>query len=365
MASYLGKNWKKSELLSYIGDPAQVAGAKAYELSEGKGQGVRGIDVNTGTGFTFTVLPGRGMDIPEAWFKGVPLHMSSGTGITSPAYYEEPGLGWLRGFNAGLLTTCGITNSGAPSTDMGEPFGIHGRVSNAAAENLSIDQRWEGDEYLISLRGKMREAKFFFENVSLTRTIETRLGWKGFSLHDVIENNGFDPQPLLMLYHFNYGYPLLGPSAKVVGPVTSTAPRDEEAKKDRGVEEYMVFPKPVEGYREKVFFHSLAADPAGRTFIALVNRDIGNGMPLGIVERFNVKELPVLTQWKNPRKGFYVVGLEPGNAPPLGRGKLREMGKLPMLNGQQKYEITIDLEVLESVGEIEAIEREAKKISGS
>ena len=108
--------------------------------------------------------------------------MLSGTGITSPAYYEEPGLGWLRSFFVGLLTTCGITNAGAPSTDQGRAFGLHGRVSNAGAEDLAIDQEWEGDEYLLRLKGRMREVfPLVGENMTLTRRIETRLGAKGFT----------------------------------------------------------------------------------------------------------------------------------------------------------------------------------------
>jgi hypothetical protein len=94
--------------------------------------------------------------------------------------------------------------------------------------------------------------------MSLTRTVETSLGRKGFTLHDVIENHGFEPQPLLMLYHFNYGFPLLGPGSKVVGPILKTEPRDEEVRKDKGVEECTVFTEPVAGYKEKVFFHTLA-----------------------------------------------------------------------------------------------------------
>jgi hypothetical protein len=93
-----------------------------------------------------------------------------------------------------------------------------------------------------------------------------------------------------------------------------------------------------------------------------VNRDIGNGVPLGIVERLNIKELPILTRWKNPRKGFYVMGLEPGNCTPLGRDKLRDLGKLPMLEGQGRYEVTVGFEVLESVAEIEKIEKEAQSL---
>jgi len=77
------------------------------------------------------------------------------------------------------------------------------------------------------------------------------------------------------------------------------------------------------------------------------------------VERFSLKELPLFTEWKMVRKGFYVLGLEPGNVTPLGRGALRERGELPMLAGQQTYSVTIDFEVLDTAGEITALEREA------
>jgi hypothetical protein len=359
MANYLGKSWTRE-----IGDPLQVTGAKPFAYTEGKARGVKGISVNTGSGLVFTVLPGRGMDIPDAYFHDKSLTFVSGTGITSPAYYEEPGLGWLRSFYVGLLTTCGITNSGAPGIDRGEPFGIHGRVANAEAENLCVDQGWEGDEFFIRLKGMIREAKAMFENLTLTRTYETKLGWKGLRLTDEIRNNGFEPEPLMMLYHFNFGFPLLGSGSHIVGPVVKTEPRDEEAKKDRGVEECLKFSEPVQGYQEKVFFHDLGTDSKGGTFIALLNKDVGDRSPLGIVMRFNKKQLPAFTEWKMPRKGFYVLGLEPGTAIPLGRGKLREMNNLPMIRGQENYSITIELEVLSTIEEMEFIEKEAERLTG-
>jgi hypothetical protein len=331
-------------------------------MTDGKADGVRAVEVATGSGFTFTVLPGRGMDIPFASYKGKAISFFSGTGITSPAYYEEPGLEWRRSFFVGLLTTCGIANAGAPSVDQGKPFGLHGRLSNAAAENLCIDQEWEGDEFRIRLKGTMREAEAMVENLSLTRTVETRLGAKGLRIHDTVRNRGFSPQPLMLLYHCNYGFPLLGPGARVVGPITKSDPRDDEARKDRGVEECLTFPEPMQDYAEKVFFHTLAAQKDGRTFVALVNRDTGDGQPLGIVMRWSRKELPTFTEWKMPCKGFYVVGLEPGTVSPVGRGVLRERGTLQMIEGQASYDVTIDFEVLDSVAEIEAIEKEAKKL---
>jgi hypothetical protein len=363
MAAYLGRTWTKSELLSFIGDPQQIAGATPFVLSDGKADGVKGVRVDTGGGLEFTVLPGRGMDIAGASYRGLALNLLSGTGITSPAYYEEPGLNFLRSFFAGLLTTCGITSAGAPSVDQGRSFGLHGRVSNAGAEDLAIDQEWEGDEYLIRVKGRVREAMALIgENMMLTRRIETRLGAKGFSLYDVIENRGFEGEPLMLLYHFNFGFPLLGPNARIVGPIRGVEPRDEQARSGKGVEEALLVPRPIPAYQEKVFFLELAAKQDGRTFVGLLNRDLGDGTPLGIVLRFNRRELPAFTEWKNPGRGFYVLGLEPGTMVPLGRGPLRERGQLPMLAGQASYSVRIDFEVLDSPLQMQALEREAAEL---
>ena len=364
MAYYLGKEWTKRDLRSYIGDPQQICGITSYTMNQGKAEGVKGCTVDTGCGFNFTVLPGRGMDIPSASYHGKNIGFRSGTGITSPAYYEEPGINWLRSFYVGLLTTCGITYAGAPDTDQGVNLGLHGRVANAAAEDVKIDQRWEGDEYKLSIEGTMREAMAWIENVIMTRKIETALGRKDFVLTDVIENRGFAPVPLMMLYHINFGFPLLGSGARVMGPIVKTVPRDEEAAKDNGLEECMSYPEPIPGYKEKVMFHNLAADAKGDTFVALSNPDVGDGSPLGVVLRFNIKELPTFTQWKMPQEGFYVTGLEPGTATPIGRGKLRESGELVFIEPQETYRIKIKFEVLDTFDELAGLEKESAVLKG-
>jgi hypothetical protein len=364
MAWYAGRKWKKEELLARIGDPQQLAGARGCILTDGKADGVRAIEVSTGSGLSFTVLPGRGMDIPFTSYKGKSIGFFSGTGVTSPAYYDASGLEWRRTFYAGLLTTCGIANSGAPSVDQGKEFGLHGRLANAAAENLSVDQDWEGDEFVIRLKGTMREAESMVENLTLTRRFETSLGSKTIRIHDTVQNRGFSPEPLMLLYHFNFGVPLLAPGARIVGPIRETVARDDEAKKDRGIEECLSYPEPVAGYQEKVFFHTLGVDAEGKTFIALLNRDTGGGEPLGFVMRWDPRQLPHLVQWKMPCKGFYVLGLEPGTAVPMGRGVLRQQGKLAMIEGQASHDVTIELEVLDSVAQFEEVEKQAKKLGG-
>jgi hypothetical protein len=149
-----------------------------------------------------------------------------------------------------------------------------------------------------------------------------------------------------------------------VAPISQTVPRDEEARKDKGVEEALIVPDPIADYQEKVFFHTLAAGAGDESFVALLNRDIGNGEPLGIVLRFNTKQLPRLTEWKMPCRGFDVMGLEPGTVTPVGRGPLRERGELPMLAGQSEYRTAIRFQVLASAAEMDRIEQEARRLAG-
>ena len=79
--------------------------------------------------------------------------------------------------------------------------------------------------------------------------------------------------------------------------------------------------------------------------------------------RFNRNELPAFTQWKMPHRGFYVLGLEPGNMVPLGRGVLRERGELPMLAGQARHQLTIGVEVIDNLAEMDRLEQEAENLA--
>ena len=86
MAYIYGKKYTKSELLKRVGDISQIAQIKRYKLTEGNESQVEAIDINTGTGFSFTVLPGRGMDISYAQYCGKPLCWRSSTGDVNPSF---------------------------------------------------------------------------------------------------------------------------------------------------------------------------------------------------------------------------------------------------------------------------------------
>ena len=73
MAKLYGKEMRKEEILSYVGNLSQLIDARECVLSSGKAEGVRAIDVKTGSGLNFCVLPSRGLDIAWADFQGKAL----------------------------------------------------------------------------------------------------------------------------------------------------------------------------------------------------------------------------------------------------------------------------------------------------
>ena len=326
MALLFGENLSKIEILKRVGDISQIANAIPFEYSSGKAKGTSAIEVRNGSGLRFVILPDRGMDIAYAEYKGIPVSYISKTGIVSPAHYDESD--FLRSFSAGLLTTCGLTYMGAPCIDEGVQLGAHGRISNIPAYDVGIVQEWQGDDFVISVRGKVREATVFGENIVLTRTITVKLGDNQIYLNDEIENCGFNKTPLMVLYHMNFGYPLVSCDTELKTNCINTRPRDDAATK--GMDSTCEFSDPIKDYDEQVFYR----DAVKNSYAELINKELD----LAVKVNFEGNQLPYLIEWKQMGEQEYVVGLEPSTYPPDGRAKARERGDLEYLSpGEKKY----------------------------
>ena len=107
-----GKTYTKTEIPKRIGDLSQIGGIRQFTLNDGQASGTRAIEVNTGAGLKFTILPDRGMDVAWAECKGVPLCWISENGIKGNQFYENRGTEFLRYFNGGLIKTCGLRSLG-------------------------------------------------------------------------------------------------------------------------------------------------------------------------------------------------------------------------------------------------------------
>jgi len=337
MVELFGRAWTRAELLERVGDVSQVGGARAVSLAEGPEAGVQAAEVRTGSGFAFTVLPGRGMDIGFAEYRGMPLCWRSATGEVAAAFYEPAGEGWLRGFSGGLMATCGLTTAGWPSVDEGVALPLHGRASYLAARNVWIDGEWQGDEYVMWVQGRTRETVVFGDNVRLSRRVWARLGESRLFIDDVVENLGHRRVPHLLAYHINVGFPLLDEGSELISSAEQIEPMTDEFA--YGLETWPQYGPPRADWRATVMVHRPRADASGWAQTALVNRRLA----LGVYVKQRPEQLPFLWQWKQLGQGAYVAGIEPANCFGRGRADDRARGTLRELapGEQQTYHLEI------------------------
>lgn len=332
---------KRQELLQYIGNMGQIGGTRHYELTDGRGRNMRAIDVNSGSGLNYTVLPDRGMDISLASFRGINLVYLSCTGESHPAFYEPEDSGWLRTFTGGLLTTCGLTYLGPPVKDRDEELGLHGRYSTIPARQVADLSQWNEDEYHIKLRGIVEEGALFGSKIRLEREITTTMGQNRIRIADTITNFGYTESPYTILYHMNFGYPFLSEESELLIDPVETIPRDEHSASGTG--SFSRFSQPRAGFAEQVYFHRIRPDENGTASVSLINKKFGIGLTID----FTATSLPWFTQWKMMGPGEYVLGLEPGNVPVRNRKVLREEGLLPYLQPGETVTNLVDLTVRE------------------
>ncbi len=298
----------RRELLKRIGRLEQVAGIEPFVFDDGPARGVRAFRFRTGGGLSFDVIPDRGMDLGLAEYGGTPLAWLSPNGFVTPSFHEPEGEGWLRTFPGGLLVTCGLRNVGPPGARGGEQFGLHGRASHIPASRVSYDAFWDAEGGVLEASGQIREASVFGPNLLLRRRISARIGESRVMIEDEVENEGFEPEPLMVLYHINLGWPLLDETSRLVGPGMPTEPpepRDEIAR--TGLETWNRFGPPTPGFEERVFYHRPSAGIDGLVEARVENPALG----LAFTVRFRPEELPEFVQWTMTGEGTYVLGLEP------------------------------------------------------
>lgn len=349
--TYFGKPMSKAELLKHVGDMSQVAGIRLVELANGNERGVRAAEFYTGTGFTFTVLLDRGMDIDQAKLGGTPVSWESPTGPVSPAFYESKGLEWLRQFQGGLLAGCGPTYFGAPCVDEGAELGLHGRLSNIPAKDACVKQEWKGEDYVMYVEGHMDEVAVFLDSLRVSRRIEAIMGESRLVIHETVENVGFSRSPFSILYHCNIGWPIVSPDSTLY--VKSTVKGRTSTPIPLDMDKWSTFQPPTAGYAEQVFYHSVEADKDGMANAALINPTLNEGKGLGVYVRWTQATLPQMVEWKMMGQKAYVVGIEPSNATGDGRAANRKEGTLKFLEPNEKAESTLEIGLLTGKSEID------------
>lgn len=326
----IGNNeYTKNEILARIGRMGQLGGIKRYTLTEGFEAGSEIIEVDTGSGLRFLISPSKGMDIVAAEYCGSSLNWQGVNGVVNPAFYKPEGLGWLDSSSSGLLMTCGFSNVGSPCEDEGVSYGLHGEAHNIPAKEVSAISKWIDDECYITVSGVIEEHKMFGHHIALKRKITACLGVNNIKVEDTVENLGAESVPFMLLYHCNFGFPLLTEKTRIELPSKNCVPREPDLEPAPAL-----WREPQAGFSEQVYLCKDIQTLDNLATAKIYNPEfpVGSGtIGLEMNMTWDTTNLPELIQWYMPGCSTHALGIEPANCGVHGRAATREQGKLNIL----------------------------------
>ena len=345
---------------------ASAWSVKTYTLRGGLQDGVDVVEIQNGK-FCFAVLPTRGMGIWKGRYGDRPLGWDSPVkDPVNPAFInqqERGGLGWLKGFNEWFVR-CGLNSMGAPGMDtvldysgnaFDVPLTLHGNIANIPARSVEL----EVTDTAIILRGEVDETMMFGPALRLNTEIRTEFGAGALTVTDTVTNLGNNPVEHQMLYHINYGAPLLQKGARLLVPFKQVAPRDPRSAE--GIETFDRYGAPEVGFVEQAYYYELVGKRGSRDTMALLRNAAGDQAAL---LRFSLKDFPCFTLWRNTagQADGYVTGLEPATSYPNPRRFEREKGRVIVLGSGESRTTEMRIENLDTKTAIRSAESEIKKL---
>ncbi len=348
-------------------DAGQDWSVEKITLKGGLQDGIDLLTVDNGQ-LSFHIVPTRGMGIWKGAYRGIHLGWESPVKeLVHPSLVELNdlgGLGWLKGFNEWIVR-CGLTNNGAPTIDTiidnngnesQVSLPLHGRIANLPARRVEV-QIERTPPYRITVIGTVDETMMFGPALRLTSRISTNVGSNALTISDEVTNLNRSSGEMQLLYHCNFGTPLLESGSRVLAPIKTVSPRDSHAQKQIKTLDRIAGPKP--GFVEQVYFFDLAGRRGSRETVALLKNKQGD---LGASLRFSLREMPCFTLWKHTAADGYVTGLEPAtnfpNAKPFERSKSRVVN----LEGGETRRFHLTVAVHDARRQVLEVEREIKRL---
>jgi Domain of unknown function (DUF4432) len=330
-------------------DSAAPWSVSRFALHGGKQEGSELIVLDNGK-LKITVVPTRGMSVLEVTSGDVRLGWNSPVKqVVHPQFMRlesRGGLGWLEGFNEWMVR-CGLEFAGHPGQDefvnnVGEKatmdLTLHGKIGNIPASEVSVVVDPEAP-HRIRIRGTVHEQAFYGPKLELATEISTEPGTDTFRIEDRVTNHGAFEQEYQVIYHCNYGPPLLGQGSRVLAAAKQISPFNEHA--GEGLKEWQTYSGPTKGFIEQVYCLEPLADRDGRGIVMLENAATDRAVTM----RWKTDSLPFLTVWKNTAatEDGYVTGLEPGTGYAYNRRIERQAGRVPKLAPHATREFRIEV----------------------
>ncbi len=341
---------------------------RKYTLHGGRQEGVDLIEYESGS-LRLVLSPTRGMSVIRVDRRDVRLGWDSPVKeIVHPReinLQNRGGLGWLEGFNEWMVR-CGLEWAGHPGQDRfvnntGDiaemDLTLHGRIGNIPASEVEVIVETEPVPR-IRLRGRVDERQFYGPKLELWTEIAIVPGAGSFRIDDQIHNYSSDPQEFELIYHANFGPPLLGRGSRFTGPIREVIPFNAHAA--RSTPRFAEYDGPTKGFVEQVYVMQPFADEQGRTMVMLSNQAEDRAVTMS----FLTNQLPWFTLWKNltTLEEGYVTGLEPGTSSPANRSIERAAGRVPKLAPGETRHFGIEVEVRIGASEVQAAAKTIEQI---
>ncbi|WP_085248123.1 aldose 1-epimerase family protein [Gilliamella mensalis] len=331
-------------------------------LKGGKQDGTELLTISSDN-FTIQLIPTRGLGILSVVGDGIRMGWDSPVNeVVHPKYINlesRGGIGWLDGFNE-MMVRCGFEWTGHATQADGMMYTLHGRAQNTPVSKLIVDVS-DKAPYTITVKGLIKENTFKKSNLETWASISYVPGSKEFTVHDVVTNKSDYTRDYQIIYHSNFGTPILEEGARFVAPVKEISPFNSYAKD--GLNTWQTYLGPTKDFDEMVFNVYPFADENGQTQVMVTNK--AGDKAAGIA--FNTKQLPVLSLWKNTDtlKQGYVTGLEPGTSFAYPVTIERQQKRVRQLKSGQSTEFTLTYSLLSSKDDVAKYEQKIQAIQGN
>ncbi len=304
----LPREWRK-----LLGANDQLVSIERVTLEDGTGRGSPVLMVRNPAGISFEVLIDRALDIGWADATGIPLAWRSPRGRASGERHEPSGAGWCQTFGGGLLTTCGLASTGAPSTVDGVHHGLHGRVGHLPGEHVAWRLVQDRGAPAVEITGDVVEASLGSPTLRLRRRIVAGCTTPTLRIEDTVANDSHTIAGHMFRHHLNLGYPLVGDGTQVMSTATVSAERDNP----RSAQTFPLKLAVHEGEtNERVLY---ARPPAGKDACSV--DVVGPSGSPHLRVAFGTDTFPMLVLWRDASAGVNVLGVEPSTSRDGGRAQ--------------------------------------------
>lgn len=201
------------DVVEKVASLRQLASVRQITLDDGPERGVRAISFDTGGGLAFWVLADRSLDIGPLSFRGMPLAWQHPAGFIAPGLHHaeaDGGTGIERSLS-GFLVTCGLDNARQPR----DGLPLHGSLPLTPARVTACGEDWARPDPLLYAEGEVVTAHLRGACFRFQRRIEAEVGGRSLTLIDRVENIGPETAEMHILYHANFGYPMVAADTRL------------------------------------------------------------------------------------------------------------------------------------------------------